>query len=123
MQELYKRIIDKADKLGITGKELGNLLGLKKSPLTDWKNDKSNPTLEQLIKMCEIFATSADELLFGNNFKTNNIQLTENEMELLEHFRNLSEREQIKFIARVEDAAIKYQTEHREIESSDSKIG
>lgn len=123
MQELYKRIIDKADKIGITGKELGNLLGLKKSPLTDWKNNKSNPTLEQLIKMCEIFATSADELLFGNDSPTNNIQLTENEMELLEYFRNLPEREQIKFIARVEDAAIKYQTEHREIKSSDSKIG
>lgn len=123
MQELYKRIIDKADKFGITGKELGNLLGLKKSPLTDWKNDKSNPTLEQLMKMCEIFATTADELLFGNNPQIENLQLTGNEKELLDHFKKLPEREQIKFIGRVEEAAIKYQAEHRELKSSDSKIG
>ena len=51
----------------ITGKELGEKLGLKKSPLTDWKNQKSKPTVDQIITMCEIFAISADYLLFGKN--------------------------------------------------------
>lgn len=62
---LYERILEETERIGITGKQLGELLGLKKSPLTDWKNRKSNPTLEQLSKMCEIFATSSDYLLFG----------------------------------------------------------
>lgn len=65
MPELYERILEQTERLGITGKQLGELLGLKKSPLTDWKNLKSSPTLEQLIKMCEIFALSSDYLLFG----------------------------------------------------------
>ncbi len=65
MPDLYIRILEQTERLGITGKQLGELLGLKKSPLTDWKNQKSSPTLEQLAKMCEIFAISSDYLLFG----------------------------------------------------------
>ena len=44
MPDLYGRILEQTERLGITGKELGELLGLKKSPLTDCKNHKSNPT-------------------------------------------------------------------------------
>lgn len=113
MSDIYERILDQTKKLGINGKELGELLGLKKSPLTDWKNKKSNPTLEQLTKMCEIFAISSDYLIFGHN------NLTENEKELLQHFQKLPDREQIKFIGRIEDAAARYQEE----KSSTSKIG
>lgn len=105
MNKIYDRILENTNKKGITGKQLGEMLSLKKSPLTDWKNNKSRPTIDQIMKMCEIFAISADELLFGIKDKTN---LTENERELLEHFRKLPEREQIKFIARVEDAAQPY---------------
>ena len=66
---LYERIFTCSTQLGITGNKLGELLGLKKSPLTDWKNGKSKPTLDQLEKMCDIFATSADYLLFGRENK------------------------------------------------------
>lgn len=121
MAELYDRIVEQTKRLNITGKELGELLGLKKSPLTDWKNNKSNPTIEQIKKLCEIFAISSDYLLLGKIQDSQN--LTENETELLKYFKKLPEREQIKFIARVEDATIKYQAEHRELKSSDSKIG
>lgn len=65
MSTLYERIIEQTEKNHINGKKLGVMLGLKKSPLTDWKNGKSNPTLEQLIKMCDIFSVSADYLLLG----------------------------------------------------------
>ena len=51
MPDLYDRILEQTERLGITGKELGNLLGLKKSPMTDWKNHKSNPTIEQLANV------------------------------------------------------------------------
>ena len=84
MLELYNRILKQTTRLGITGTELGTMLGLKKSPLTDWKNQKSNPTLEQLILMCDIFAVSSDYLLFG---KTDS--LSTNETILLEKFNSL----------------------------------
>jgi len=67
MSTLYERIMEQTERLNITGNEFGALLGLKKSPLTDWKNKKSSPTLEQLIKICDIFAISADYLLYGTD--------------------------------------------------------
>lgn len=67
MSGIYERIVEQATRLGLTGKELGALLGLKKSPLTDWKNKKSCPTLEQVSLMCDIFAVSADYLIFGKS--------------------------------------------------------
>lgn len=62
---MYDRIKKLCDEKGINGKELGILLGLKKSPLTDWKNGKAKPTIEQVKTMCEIFATSSEYIIFG----------------------------------------------------------
>ena len=36
MQNLYERIIEQTDKMGMIGKELGNLLGLKKVHLSKY---------------------------------------------------------------------------------------
>lgn len=67
----------------INGIKLGELLGLKKSPITDWKNKKAKPTLEQIEKMCEIFAVSADYIIFGKE----SMALKPEEQELLEAYR------------------------------------
>ena len=45
----YERINFLCKENHITGKEIGEKLGLKKSPLTDWKNNKSNPTKKELL--------------------------------------------------------------------------
>lgn len=87
MIELYEKISDLAEKQNISGKELGSMLGLKKSPLTDWKNGKSKPTLEQIKKICEIFAISADFLIFD---KERYLNLTPEEQKLVDDFRNCS---------------------------------
>ena len=86
MSDLYSRISEECKKTGINSNELGRLLSLKKGPLTDWKNQKSKPTLDQLIKMCEICAVSADYLLFGTTRK----DLTQEECTLLEKYISLS---------------------------------
>ena len=44
----YERINFYCKENHITGKEIGEKLGLKKSPLTDWKNNKSKPTIDQI---------------------------------------------------------------------------
>jgi len=86
VHDIYKRIIQKSQENGLNGNEIGKLLGLKKSPLTDWKNGKSFPTTEQIIKLCEIFAVSADYLLFGNNNNLSNEEST-----LITNFQKLSD--------------------------------
>lgn len=103
-------------KKNINGKQLGELLELKKSPLTDWKNGKAKPTVEQVKRMCEIFATTADYLILGKEEK----QLTENESEMLHYFKKLPNREQIKFIGKIEDVAKGYEENGN---SSISKTG
>lgn len=87
MVKLYDKIANLADKKKISGKELGYMLGLKKSPLTDWKNGKSKPTLEQIKKICEIFAISADFLIFD---KEQASDLSPDEQQLLADFRSCS---------------------------------
>lgn len=96
MTEICDRIKEQSNKIGISGKELANLLGLKKSPLTDWKNQKSKPTLEQVIKMCEIFAVSPDYLLFGKNKSLSGM-----EIKLLNFFNEMSpcDQEELLMIA------------------------
>lgn len=89
MSSLYERIIEQTTRLGLTGKELGSLLGLRKSPLTDWKNQKSTPTLEQVVAMCDIFAISSDYLLFGQISS-----LSKDEQELICTYNKLDRRGQ-----------------------------
>ena len=79
---LYERINILCKENKITGKELGEKLGLKKSPLTDWKNQKSKPTVEQIISICEMFAISSDYLLFGKTINENE------EREIIEAYKH-----------------------------------
>lgn len=97
MDDMYARISAECAKIGMTGKEFGKMLNLKKSPLTDWKNKKSRPTLEQTMKMCEIFAISADYLLFGI---AGNI-LNASEMQVLSKYRNLTENDREEILAMI----------------------
>lgn len=62
---IYDRIYEQCRTHKINGKQLGELLNLRKSPMTDWKNGQAKPTVEQIAKMCEIFAVSADYLILG----------------------------------------------------------
>ena len=87
---LYERINLLCKEKEITGKELGEKLGLKKSPLTDWKNQKSKPTVDQIIMMCEIFATSADYLLLERNAS----DLTKEESEIIQAYKKADARTQ-----------------------------
>ncbi|MGI6053937.1 MAG: helix-turn-helix domain-containing protein [Clostridium sp.] len=84
MDGIYERIAEESSKLGLTGKDLGKLLGLKKSPLTDWKNKKSCPTLGQVAMMCAIFAVSSDYLIFGRT-----TSLSADEAALLKNYQKL----------------------------------
>ena len=110
----YERINLLCKENHITGKEIGEKLGLKKSPLTDWKNNKSKPTIDQIRTICEIFAVSADYILFG---KDNDDNLTEEENEIIQAYKRADARTQ---------EIIKLSLQpymQQETESSNSKIG
>ena len=87
----YERINILCKENHITGKEIGEKLGLKKSPLTDWKNNKSKPTIDQIKIICEIFAVSADYILFGKNTDES---LTKEENEIIQAYKKADTRTQ-----------------------------
>lgn len=92
--DIVNRIVSLADKNGITGADLGKALNLKKSPLTDWKNGKSKPTLDQIMMLCEFFAVPSDYILFGKSEAMDKpandiIDLKEDEKEIVSIWREL----------------------------------
>ena len=48
---------------GLTQSELGQLIGVKKSVICLYERELRNPTLESIIKLCEIFNVDADYLI------------------------------------------------------------
>ena len=62
MEEIIRKLLEYFKENKIKGTEIAEILGLKKSPLTDWKNGHSKPTIEQLIIICKKLALSLDEL-------------------------------------------------------------
>ncbi len=79
--------------------------GIKQTTFQNWKNG-SQPRADILKKVVIYLNLSADIILETGYNKEN--ELTENEKELLNIFRRLPDREQIKAIGRLEDQAEKF---------------
>lgn len=97
--DMVDRLLILLKNKGITGGQVAQILSLKKTPLTDWKNRHSKPTLDQIILLCEHLALSADLILLG----TENISdISKDERELIESFRLLQTKEKYKVLGRIE---------------------
>lgn len=120
--DIVNRIVSLADKHGLTGSDLGKVLNLKKSPLTDWKNGKSKPTLDQIIMLCEYFAVSSDYILFGTSegkdkLANDIIDLKEDEKEIISIWRELDYENK----AIIKGDMYKLRKEQRSLSTSDNK--
>ena len=54
-------------KVGMSQEELGNRLLLSRQTISLWEMDKTVPTVDNLIRLKEIFGVSIDEILSGND--------------------------------------------------------
>lgn len=92
----------------INQSELGKLIGVGKTTISNYETGYSSPDQETLIKIADFFNVSVDYLL--NRSDDYNLQslipetsLTDNERELLLLFRQVkNEREQIKLLGKME---------------------
>lgn len=100
---IIENIQNAMEKKQITPYQLEKAGIVKQTTFSSWKKG-TQPALDKVLKIMQYIEVTPNEL-FGYMTEAS---LTENEKELLEHFRKLPDREQIKFIARVEDAAAKY---------------
>lgn len=87
----------------ISGYQLEKETGIKQATLGKWKKG-SLPTIDKLLTLINYFQVSPNILLGLEN----EIKLSDNEKELLKLYQQLPDREQIKFIGRLEDAVEKY---------------
>lgn len=111
-------IVKIMEEKGITAYKLEKETNINAATFAHWKNG-TQPSADKLEKIISYLKVSPNEL-FG--YKPE-IQLTENEQELLEQFRKLPEREQIKFIGRLEEIVNNQPDQRRELESLNSQIG
>lgn len=95
----------KSNNLPMT--EVCKKANIAQSALSDYENDKSIPGGKILLQLYRSFDIDIQFILTGEHTQT----LTTNQQELLDIFDKLPEREQIKFIGRMEEALIKYKGE------------
>lgn len=65
MENLGQTITDYRKKLNLTQKDLGEKLNVSPQAVSKWENGQAEPDASTIIKLCEIFKISTDELL-GN---------------------------------------------------------
>lgn len=95
---LIEKIIEIMENKCITPYKMEKEIGIKQTTFISWKKG-SQPPADKLYKIIQYLEVTPNEV-FGYETVP---ELTENEKELLNLFKQLPEREQIKFIARLED--------------------
>lgn len=89
------------DEKNLKQADLAKKLNVQKSVVSAWKKRKTNPPLEYLVQICEFLGVKVTEFL-----EINEDNLTNNEREMLNNFNKLSEREQIKWIGKLEEVVV-----------------
>lgn len=51
---------------GMTQEQLAEMLGVSRQSVTKWESGKSTPEMDKLLKLCEIFSCTLDELVCGD---------------------------------------------------------
>lgn len=60
---MYAKYVELRDKKGVRDADVSKATGIVQSTLTDWKNGKSSPKTEKLIKIADFFGVTLDELV------------------------------------------------------------
>lgn len=116
LENFGKRVSLCMKNSGYTNKTLTEELAVSKNAVGNYINNQI-PNAKILYALSQLFGVTMEYLLTGEN---KNNDLSQNESELLEYFARLPEREQIKFIGKIEEVAQKYEDQGK---LSNTKIG
>lgn len=117
MQTIGERLKQWRKENKLTTLEISQKTGVSAGGLSEYENDKKLIGSKVLLALYNEYRIDIAWILTGE--RKEDVKLSKNDKELLEHFQKLPEREQIKFIGRIEEAAAQHQNE----ESSTSKTG
>ena len=62
---ISERIFEKIESLGMTQREFAARTGIKPSTISEWKKNKTNPSSEKIMPICEALDVTPDWLLSG----------------------------------------------------------
>lgn len=63
--DIAKRLQELRKKAGYSQEQLAEMLGISRQAISKWESGQGNPDLDNLTKLTEIYAVSADYLLLG----------------------------------------------------------
>lgn len=86
MNSFGQRLENLRESLGYTKKEVSLKLGFTANVYGSYERGERRPTLETLIKLADMFDTSLDYLIKGNQTTCNNSQFEEKIMYILEKY-------------------------------------
>ena len=81
MYEIYQRLLD--DK-GIKNADVSRGTGISNMTLSDWKNGKTTPKQDKLLKIADYFGVSLDYLMTGKEPNAGSLYSDENADLLIE---------------------------------------
>lgn len=62
---MYAKYAELRDKKGVKDADVARATNIFPSTLTDWKQGKSAPKVEKLLKIADFFGVTLDELVRG----------------------------------------------------------
>lgn len=107
---------------GISEHKLCTETKIAKSSIDNWKKG-SLPSIDKLIKISLYLGTTPNDLL--GIYNNNELELTEEEQDLLNYFRRLPEKKQMRFLGRLEaevDNIINAEVEENKQETKSSTL-
>ncbi len=94
--ELYERIKNHREQVGLSQSELAKRLGVTKSAVNSWESGTNSPSLNYIIKMSQIFLVSTDYLLGVNERLTVDItDLDDNQKQAVQMIIRLFEKDNL----------------------------
>lgn len=96
-------------------KDLAKILNKTITCICDWERGRTEPSIEDIIKLADYFQITTDELLGRENYATGVVevmgeQLTEKEKQLLQRFRSLDKDGQTAFLDIADNVTKLYKT-------------
>lgn len=96
---ITERIFVELSQRNITQKDFANNIDVNEKTVSAWKKNNSLPPADKLSNISDCLGVSLDFLLTG---KEKSPSLPDDEQELLNYYKKLPEREQVKLISRAE---------------------
>lgn len=71
MTKISKNIKNLRNEKGMTQSDLANVLYISRQAVSSWENGRTQPDVEMLGKLSQVFSVSVEELLYGKKYNTN----------------------------------------------------